>query len=156
MEFAHSTSHLHSPYPPRPPTITGQIILRSALTDRFQHLLDPCYRYSTPYTQPSHIDGTAFIDLSLLPTFHRGHCYTLTFLALFSNSLPPRPSVLSVTLGTSNRITIESICAPPPKNHDIPSFSKTLLRTPPTRVPYSFPITKPRIPKSLIAFSTTG
>ena len=115
MEFAHSTSHLHSPYPPRPPTITGQIILRSALTDRFQHLLDPCYRYSTPYTQPSHIDGTAFIDLSLLPTFHRGHCYTLTFLALFSNSLPPRPSVLSVTLGTSNRITIESICAPPPR-----------------------------------------
>ena len=89
MEFAHSTSHLHSPYPPRPPTITGQIIIRSALTDRFQHFLDPCYRYSTPYTQPSHIDGTAFIDLSLLPTFHRGHCYTLTFLALFSNSLPP-------------------------------------------------------------------
>ena len=60
---SHFALHLHSLHPPRPPIITVQITLWSALGNRFQHAR-PTFNLD--------IDGTAFIDillLVLLPSF---------------------------------------------------------------------------------------
>ena len=142
---SHFALHLHSLHPPRPPIITVQITLWSALGNRFQHAR-PTFNLD--------VDGTAFIDISLLvllPSSHSvgriliiehawnyptsAHRHTLTPPSLFGN--PPSPS-FSVKRHAWNIIGREShrrAHTRPRRIINILSFSETFLGTPPTRIP---------------------